>query len=112
MNGNETPRLIDLGRSIESPIRRGLFKLVESPLGRMFSLSAINRLYAETLTCGDTRNYFAAILRVLNVEYDLSPDHAAKIPTTGPLVIVSNHPVGAIEGVILGEILTSIRPDV
>jgi putative hemolysin len=112
MNGNASPNLIDLGRSIESPIRRGLFKLVESPLKRMFSLSAINRLYAETLACGDTRNYFSSILRVLNVEYELSSEDIAKIPTTGPLVIVANHPFGAIEGVILGEILTGIRPDV
>jgi putative hemolysin len=112
MNGNATTRLIDLGRSIESPIGRGLFKLVESPLGRMFSLSAINRLYAESLNCGDTRNYFASLLRVLNVEYDLSPEDAAKIPTTGPLVIVANHPFGAVEGVILGEILTGVRTDV
>src|SRR4051794_38069523 len=112
MNGTESPRLIDLGRSIESPIRRGLFKLVESPLRRMLSLSTINRLYAESLTYGDTRNYFASILRVLNVEDQLTDEDAAKIPTTSPVVIVANHPFGAIEGVILGEILTAIRPDV
>ena len=112
MNGDQSPRLIDLGRSIESPIRRGLFKLVEQPLGRMLSLSAINRLYAETLTCGETRNYFASILRVLNVEYELSDEDRAKIPASGPLVVVANHPFGAIEGVILGEILTGARPDV
>src|SRR5205814_956277 len=112
MNGDESPRLIDLGRSIESPIRRGLFKLVENPLHKMLSLSAINRLYAETLTCGDTRNYFASILRVLNVEYQLTDEDLAKIPVSGPVVIVANHPFGAIEGVILGEILTRLRSDV
>jgi putative hemolysin len=112
MNGDQSPRLIDLGRSIESPIRRGLFKLVENPLDKMFSLSAINRLYAETLTYGDSRNYFASILRAMNVECELSDEDLAKIPTAGPVVIVANHPFGAIEGVILGEILTRVRPDV
>ncbi|HXU80724.1 MAG TPA: hemolysin, partial [Polyangia bacterium] len=72
-----------------------MFKLVEQPLGRMLSLSAINRLYAETLTCGETRNYFASILRVLNVEYELSDEDRAKIPASGPLVVVANHPFGA-----------------
>jgi putative hemolysin len=112
MNGDGSARLIDLGRSIESPIRRGLFRLVESPLGRMLSLSAINNLYAESLTYGDTRNYFASILRVLNVGYQLTDEDAAKVPTSGPLVIVANHPFGAVEGPILGEILTRLRPDV
>src|SRR5690349_14449960 len=113
MNGDgSSPRLIDLGRSIESPLRRSLFKLVENPLGRMLSLPAINKVYVDTLACGDTRNYFASILRVLNVDYELSPADAAKVPASGPLVIVANHPFGAIEGVILGEILTGVRPDV
>lgn len=112
MNGEESPRLIDLGRSIESPIGRGLFKLVESPLGKMFSLSAINRLYAESLSLEGAQNYFASILRVLNVEYELSDEDLAKIPENGPVVVVANHPFGAIEGVILGQILTRRRPDV
>src|SRR5437762_3500630 len=112
MNGEESPRLIDLGRSIESPIGRGLFKLVELPLGKMFSLAEVNRLYAESLAVDGARNYFASIQRVLNVEYELDEGDAAKIPESGPLVIVANHPFGAVEGVILGQILTQRRPDV
>jgi putative hemolysin len=112
MNGEESPRLIDLGRSIESPIRRGLFKLVGNPLEKMLSLDSINRLYAETRAVEDTRNYFASILRVFNVDYELTEEDAAKIPTDGPLMVVANHPFGAIEGVILGQILTQRRPDV
>jgi putative hemolysin len=119
MNGDESPRLIDLGRSIESPLGRGLWKLVQSPVGRMLSLSAINRiyvesnrLYAESRSLEGGANYFASLRRVLNVQYSLSDEDLAKIPATGPVVVVANHPFGAIEGVILGEILTRARPDV
>src|SRR6185295_14083183 len=112
MNGDESPRLIDLGRSIESPIRRGLFKLVENPLGKMLSLGALNKLYADSQAADDGGNYFASILRLLNVEYDLSDEDVAKIPADGPVLIVANHPFGAIERVILGELLTRRRPDV
>jgi putative hemolysin len=112
MNGAQSPRLIDLGRSIESPIGRGLFRLVESPLGRMLSLSTINRLYAESLSLDGAQNYFTSILRVLNVDCELSDEDLAKIPEKGPVMVVANHPFGAIEGVILGQILTRRRPDI
>jgi putative hemolysin len=109
MNGE--PRLIDLGRSIESPLGRGLFRLVQNPIGRMLSVSAINRLYVQSLALDDAPNTFASILRVLNVEYDLSDEDLAKIPTSGPVVVVANHPFGAVDAVILGDILSHVRPD-
>jgi putative hemolysin len=51
------------------------------------------------------------ILSVLNIEYDLSDEDAAKIPASGPVVVVANHPFGAMDAVILGDILSSVRPD-
>jgi putative hemolysin len=42
----------------------------------------------------------------------VSPEERAHIPEKGPTVVVANHPFGAIEGVILAEILRSVRPDV
>jgi putative hemolysin len=112
MNGEQAPQLIDFGRSIESPIGRGLFRLVQSPLRRMLSVSAINRLYQKSQPLGGADNTFSSILGVLGVEYDLSQEDLAKIPTSGPVLVVANHPFGAIDAVILGDILTSVRPDV
>ncbi|HEX7507347.1 MAG TPA: GNAT family N-acyltransferase [Polyangia bacterium] len=57
------------------------------------------------------RSYFATALRGLGVDYDLVPEDVAKIPVNGPLVIVANHPFGGIDGLILGDILTQVRPD-
>ena len=35
-----------------------------------------------------------------------------RIPIQGPAIVVANHPFGAIEGIILADILRSRRPDV
>jgi putative hemolysin len=35
----------------------------------------------------------------------------ANIPKTGPLVVVSNHPLGALEGMLLSRLLLTVRPD-
>ena len=36
----------------------------------------------------------------------------ARIPTSGPVVVVANHPYGVLDGAILTVLLTRIRPDV
>jgi putative hemolysin len=35
-----------------------------------------------------------------------------RIPTSGPTIVVANHPFGAIEGMVLTELLSRVRPDV
>jgi putative hemolysin len=34
------------------------------------------------------------------------------IPKTGPLIVVSNHPFGGIDGMIAVSVLSKIRPDI
>jgi putative hemolysin len=111
MNEAQAPRLIDLKGAIRGPVRRTLFKFVEQPVEAVLSVSRINRLYAESRGRYDQVNYFPTILDTLDVKYELSDEDREKIPTTGPLVVVANHPFGAIEGVILGDLLTRLRPD-
>ncbi len=104
-------RLVDLGANIHGPVRRTFFRLIENPIERLFSLSALNRLYAGMSPVSGDRSYFATALRGLGVEYDLALEDMAKIPVHGPLVIVANHPFGAVDGLILGDVLTQVRPD-
>ena len=104
-------RLVDLGASITSPVGRTVYRLLEQPIERFLSLDALNRLYSAMSPVAGDRSYFATALRGLGVEYDLTTEDVAKIPMNGPLVIVSNHPFGAVDGLILGDILTQVRPD-
>jgi putative hemolysin len=41
----------------------------------------------------------------------IAQDALAAIPSAGPLVIVSNHPLGALEGMLLSRLLLRVRPD-
>ena len=80
----------------------------------MLSLSTFNRLYAESSLDDDggaaqSGNYFRKVLEVLNIEYTLSDEDRAKIPTSGPVVVVANHPFGGADGVVLGDLLTGVR---
>lgn len=45
------------------------------------------------------------------LSYELSDEDRARIPKTGPVVVVANHPFGGLEGVVLDSILLSVRND-
>lgn len=56
--------------------------------------------------------FFASLLTTLNVRWEISLADRDRIPGTGPLLVVANHPFGMVEGLVLGALLRTIRPDV
>ena len=52
------------------------------------------------------------ILEVLGLTYEISASDQARAPSEGPLVVVANHPFGAVEGIILASILLKKRSDI
>lgn len=48
----------------------------------------------------------------LGISVDVSAADLDRVPRTGPVAVVSNHPFGMLEGVVLGSLLARIRPDV
>ena len=56
-------------------------------------------------------DFNAAILKGMNLHVELDEADLANIPKEGPVILVSNHPFGGIEGVVLLDILRRARPD-
>lgn len=48
----------------------------------------------------------------LNFRYILSEEDKAKIPSEGRLIVVSNHPLGGLDGIALLHAVSQVRPDV
>jgi putative hemolysin len=53
-----------------------------------------------------------SLLSAMRVEMRIDPADTARIPATGPVVVVANHPFGMLDGAILAALLTRVRPDV
>ncbi|WP_029898222.1 lysophospholipid acyltransferase family protein [Desulfohalovibrio reitneri] len=94
----------------KGPLRRKLFSMLCPSLGRLIGLSHINRIYANA-HCGDSDEFLSGTLRELGVKVQVRQEDLERIPKVGPCVVVANHPFGAVEGIILADILRSIRPD-
>src|ERR1700730_6634052 len=53
-----------------------------------------------------------SLLLAMRVEMRINQADAARIPASGPIVVVANHPFGMLDGAILAALLTRVRPDV
>lgn len=90
----------------------GLITSRLSPLlERVFALDTINEVY-DRVAHGNPEGFLDRVLADLGVCYDVSEADLAHVPTRGPLVVVANHPFGAIEGIVLAQLLRRVRPDV
>ena len=76
----------------------------------LLSLNEINDIYAKSQV-GNGRAFTSKVLEVLNIKTDIIAAQLDVIPKEGPFIIVSNHPFGAIDGIILFDAIASIRPD-
>jgi putative hemolysin len=81
-------------------------------LHRVVMVDRMMTLYNKAISQKADRSFFEAMLSILNVHTKVSPEDLDRIPRTGAVVVVANHPFGFIEGGILGALLPSIRPDV
>jgi putative hemolysin len=81
-------------------------------LDRLLMLPRLNELYGEACRRADGRPLFEPLLETLGVECACPDEDLARIPATGPVVVVANHPFGLLEGPLLGHLLLRVRPDV
>lgn len=86
-----------------------LFRLAE----RLLGLTELNRRYVTRYgTQGSSRRFCDEALSILDAGVEVESDGLSRIPATGPLVVVANHPFGAIEGLALESAIAHVRPDV
>ncbi len=101
-------------------LRASPFKLPRKTpfgLGEQFAewatgLSQFDKFYAQRPAGCDTKQFLRFILDALGIDYQVVKGSLNNIPAQGASVIVANHPLGCIEGIILAEILLAMRSDV
>jgi len=73
-------------------------------------LGKINRLFDEAADYQGCE-FADHLLKNMNISIDVAPEQLENIPKEGGFIMVSNHPFGAIEGVMLLSAVAKVRPD-
>ncbi len=50
-------------------------------------------------------------LEVMGVDILTPPEQIARIPKTGPVIFVANHPHGLVDGMVIAELIVNVRAD-
>lgn len=103
-------KLIDIDGNIKNPFLKLLYGIIKYPLEKFLYVDEVNAAY-DRLRASPSGNFFDRAMHALGFTYAIDPKELEKIPKTGPLVVVSNHPLGAFDGIIMGWMLSHVRSD-
>lgn len=76
----------------------------------LLKLNEINKIYAkyESLSGLD---FIDGVLNELQINLEIQPDMMNMLPKKGAFVLVSNHPLGLLDGLILAKIMLAYNPN-
>ena len=81
-------------------------------LKKFLRIDRLSELYADAKATARGRPVFERLLECLGARYSVAAEDLSRIPRTGPLIAVANHPFGIADGAVLAALLPKVRPDV
>ena len=81
------------------------------PLESLLGLRRLINIYASRPKGSNNDSFLNHTEKAFGINLSVEGFDLAKLPPEGPLLIVANHPLGGLEGVVLARLLREFRPD-
>ncbi len=100
----------EISYAITAKTRKGraLIRSVENATGRLRLIHRA-RGYEKEVAAGN--NFWDVVARRYGLTLDIVQGSMDNIPKSGPVVVISNHPYGILDGLMMGKILSNVRQD-
>ena len=102
-------RRLSYANTFTNPVSRRVIQTMELLTGKFRLLRLIRRF--EALGVPHGQEFWAQALDIMGIRLRTPEEQIARIPATGPLVIVANHPHGLVDGMVLAELIGRVRTD-
>ncbi len=108
-----TPRFSatrEISYAITAKSRKGrvLIRSIENTTGR---LRLIHRARGYDKDINEQNNFWDVVARRYGLSLEVIAGSLSNIPAEGPVVVISNHPYGILDGLMMGKILSTARTD-
>ena len=102
-------RRLSYANTFPNPAKRSVIRTMEWMTGKLTLLRLIRQFEREGVETG--QGFWPHALGVMGISLETPEEEIARIPATGPVIIVANHPHGLVDGMVLAELIGRVRTD-
>jgi putative hemolysin len=100
---------ISYASTFEDPWKASVIRVIEALTGKLTILRLVREFERRGAPRGQA--FWSTALDVMGIELKTPRHQIDRIPRNGPLVVVSNHPHGMVDGMIFAELIGRVRDD-
>ncbi|NJS37869.1 MAG: acyltransferase [Rhodobacteraceae bacterium] len=102
-------RRLSYAGTFKNPFKAGTIRAIEWMTAKIQLLRLIRSFEKSGAPHGAP--FWPKAIRHMGIRIDTPADEIARIPATGPLVVVANHPSGLVDGMVMAEMINRVRSD-
>nr|WP_328756766.1 lysophospholipid acyltransferase family protein [Fuscibacter oryzae] len=102
-------RRLSYAGTFKNPLKAGTIRVIEWLTAKIQLLNLIRSFEKSGAPFGAP--FWPKAIRHMGIRIDTPDAEIARIPATGPLVVVANHPSGLVDGMIMAEMINRVRSD-